>query len=237
MMKQLLFLFFCFWSWAVPIKAQTFTEIASLYPVTRDGSKCVVTGFVPFKASTDEKIYTNALLWAIDNICPQLREGITNVDIEKKSFECDLVLASAANKNNLYYGKASFRVADGKLIYYLSDILVESSVLVMKKVTPLEKLNPEKKASHRQTLDDFVQTESVVLNSLFDFITVNKPAPITHWSDISIRRPVEGMNEDECRLAFGKPKSVLESNGEVQWMYGSSFYLFFKNGRVKTIIK
>jgi len=48
---------------------------------------------------------------------------------------------------------------------------------------------------------------------------------------------VKGMTEDECRLAFGKPQTVLESNGEVQWMYSSSFYVFFKNGRVETIIK
>ena len=45
------------------------------------------------------------------------------------------------------------------------------------------------------------------------------------------------MTEDECRLAVGKPQTVLESNGEVQWMYSSSFYVFFKNGRVETIIK
>jgi len=45
------------------------------------------------------------------------------------------------------------------------------------------------------------------------------------------------MTEDECLLAFGKPQTISESNGEVQWMYSSSFYLFFKNGCVETIIK
>ena len=136
-----------------------------------------------------------------------------------------------------YYCKAIFRVAEGKLVYYLSDVLIESSVLVMKKVTAMEKLQPEKKASHKEIMDDFVQVESQMLNRMFDFIATHQLSPITHWNEISIGKPVKGMTEDECRLAFGKPQTVLESNGEVQWMYSSSFYVFFKNGRVETIIK
>lgn len=38
----------------------------------------------------------------------------------------------------------------------------------MKKVTPMEKLQPEKKPSHQETMDDFVQIESQMLNKLFD---------------------------------------------------------------------
>ena len=66
----------------------------------------------------------------------------------------------------------------------------------------------------------------------FDFVSSNALSVITHWDEIAIRKPVEGMNEDECRLA-----SIMETNGEIQWMYTSSFYLFFKDGRVRTIIK
>ena len=101
----------------------------------------------------------------------------------------------------------------------------------------MEKLQPDKKASHKEIMDDFVQVESQMLNRMFDFIATHQLSPITHWNEISIGKPVKGMTEDECRLAFGKPQTVLESNGEVQWMYSSSFYVFFKNGRVETIIK
>ena len=41
----------------------------------------------------------------------------------------------------------------------------------MKKVTPMEKLQPEKKPSHQETMDDFVQIESQMLNKLFDFVS------------------------------------------------------------------
>lgn len=232
---SLIILACCFLS----ISAQSFTEIGKTYPISADNNKYVVSGFTSFNDKSDEKIYTNSLLWAIENICPKLREGITKVDILNKSFDCELTLTSSveSDSNNIYYIHATFKVADGKLLYILHDVLIESPIFFMKKVTPLEKLNPEKKSTHQKTINDFIQSESFMLNKLFDFIATNQPAPITHWNDIAISRPVEGMNEDECRLAFGKPQSVMETNGETQWMYSSSFYLFFKNGKVTTIIK
>lgn len=232
-------IFFFFLLRIFTLAAQTFVETGNTYPLSVDGNKYVVGGFMSFENRKDEEIYANALLWTVENVCPKLQEGITKRDVKNKSFDCDLILGSLAGSglDNTYYCHALFRVTDKKLIYYLSDILIESPAFVMKKVTPLEKLTPEKKTSHKQTIDDFVGIESTILNKLFDFITTNKLPEITHWNEISIRKPVKGMNEDECRLAFGKPQTILETNGEVQWMYNSSFYLFFKNGRIETIIK
>lgn len=223
----------------LPISSQTFTEIGKVYPINTDGKKYVISGFVPFSHLNDEDIYANTLLWTIENICPKLREGIADINIPNKSFSCNLTLGSLAGsgQNNIFYGQATFRVADGKLVYYISNISIESSTLVMKKVTLMEKLTPEKKESHKQTMDDFAQSASLALNKLFDFVTTHKHTEITHWSEINISKPVKGMTEDECRLAFGKPQTILETNGETQWMYSSSFYLFFKEGNVHTIIK
>ena len=206
--------------------AQTFTEQKNTYPLSADGSKYVVNGFIPFSPMIDESIYANALLWTIKNVCSAQRDGITEVSIPAKSFSCNLVLTSQADakQKNTYYCTAQFQVKDGKLV-------------IMKKVTPMEKLQPEKKPSHQETMDDFVQIESQMLNKLFDFVSTNQLSPITHWNEINIGKPVKGMTEDECLLAFGKPQTISESNGEVQWMYSSSFYLFFKNGCVETIIK
>lgn len=221
------------------LSAQTFMETGNIYPISVDGNKCVVSGFISFNHLKDEEIYANALLWAVENVCPKLQEGISNRDVKAKSFSCDLVLGSLAGSklDNTYYCQIIFRIADKKLIYYLSDVLIESPAFVMKKVTPLEKLTPEKKALHKQTMDDFIQVESSVFNKMFDFISTNRLSEITHWTEIGIRKPIKGMTEDECRLAFGKPQTILETNGEVQWMYSSSFCLFFKNGYVQTIIK
>lgn len=221
------------------LSGQDFAGIGNLYPLQVDGNKYVVSGFTPFSNLTDEEIYANALLWTVENICPKGQEGITSRDVKAKNFSCDLVLGSLAGSGleNVYYCRVTFRVADRKLVYYLSDVLIESPALLMKKVTPMEKLAPEKKPAHRETMDDFVQVESTLLNKLFDFVATNQLSKITHWDEINTRKPVKGMTPTECRLAFGKPQTVLETNGEVQWMYNSSFYLFFKNGSVQTIIK
>ena len=61
--------------------AQTFTEQKNTYPLSADGSKYVVNGFIPFSPMIDESIYANALLWTIKNVCSAQRDGITEVSI------------------------------------------------------------------------------------------------------------------------------------------------------------
>lgn len=223
-------------TWAV---AQTGAAGGMLYPLVDNGGQWEVAGFVPFEHLKEEEIYANAFLWAVEEVCPKQLEGMSGIDGEAKTFACDFVLASEPGSalKNTYYFHATFRCGEGKLLYRLSEVWIESAAFVMKKVTPLEKLMPEKKASHKQTVDDFIAVESRMLNSLFDFVATHSLSPITHWPEIRARKPVAGMTEQECRLAFGKPQRILESAGEVQWMYTSSFYLFFKAGRVQTIIK
>lgn len=239
MIKRHFLIIICLLAGFVSASGQTFSELKTQYPVSADGENYVVSGFIPFSGMSDETIFANTLLWTINNVCPEFRKGIHELNITAKSFYCDWVLGSNADskQKNVYYCKAKFQVKEGKLIYFLSDILIESSVLMMKRQTPMEKLKPEKKESHKEIVDDFVLSESQVLNKLFDFITTNKLSAITHWDDIAISRPVKGMTEEECLMAFGKPRSVQENNGEVQWMYSGSFYLFFRNGKVETIVR
>lgn len=69
----------------LPAIAQTFTEQKKTYPVSADGSKYVVSGFTSFSPASDEHIYANALLWTVENVCPKLREGITEANVPAKS--------------------------------------------------------------------------------------------------------------------------------------------------------
>lgn len=91
--------------------AQTFTEQKNTYPLSADGSKYVVNGFIPFSPMIDESIYANALLWTIKNVCSAQRDGITEVSIPAKSFSCNLVLTSQADakQKNTYIVRPNFR--------------------------------------------------------------------------------------------------------------------------------
>lgn len=71
----------------LPAMAQTFTEQKKTYPVSADGSKYVVSGFTSFSPASDEHIYANALLWTVENVCPKLREGITEANVPAKKFQ------------------------------------------------------------------------------------------------------------------------------------------------------
>lgn len=115
----------------IPLTAQTFTEQKKSYPVSADGNKYVVSGFTPFSDMQDENIYANALLWIVKNVCPQLREGIAEVNVPAKNFSCDLILASQADSSqkNTYYCKALFQVKDGKtglLSFQYTDRVISS---------------------------------------------------------------------------------------------------------------
>ncbi len=223
---------------AATAQKYSYSDRAQQYGLSDDNNKKVVTGFVPFSKS-DQTIFANTLLWAIDKISPKWKEELKDINFNTHSFYCNLVLTSEEDSKlkNTYYCKLQLRVNEGRLVFHLSNISVESTVLIAKKTTSIDKLQPEKKASHREIVDDFVQLESKVLNGLFDFVDTYQLATISHADEIKMGIPVKGMNEDECKLAFGKPQTILESNGETQWMYNSSFYLFFRKGKVSSFIK
>ncbi len=80
--------------------AQTFVEIGNTYPVSVDGNKYVVNGFITFDKLTDEEIYANTLLWTVENVCPKLQEGINDRNDKGKSFRCDWIIGSLAGSGS-----------------------------------------------------------------------------------------------------------------------------------------
>ena len=108
---------------------------------------------------------------------------------------------------------------------------------LIKKSVSINTLKPSTKPKDKEVIDDFVKSESKMLNKFFNFIYTNKHLPITHWKEISQEKAVKGMNEDEVKIAFGKPQAITESSLEIQWMYSSSFYVFFKNGKVEMVMQ
>lgn len=235
-MKKVLFsiLFILGISYQAFCNTSSYSEIGTQYELSVDDNFYIVNGFIPFSGQTDKTIFANAMLWTVENVCPQLRDGISDVNVQKLKFNSDFILES--QRGNTFYCNASFSIANGRLIYYISDIKVVTKSFVSKNLTPFEKLNPEKKENHKLIMSDFTKTISSTLNNLFDFIITNKPN-VTRWNEIAISKPVIGMTEDECRIAFGKPKNVFESNGEIQWSYSTSFFIFLKNGKVTSFLK
>jgi hypothetical protein len=239
-MKKAILLSLCMWAFTIAMAQNySYSDIGQKYPLVTDNGDKVVSGFISLQGKTDKDIFANALLWAIENVSPKRKEGINNINFNTLSFDFDWAISSSneTKSKNVYYFKAKLKVSEGTLVYYISNIVIESSSILMKKVVSINKLQPEKKESHKQLVDGFIDTESSMLNQLFDYLATNKLQKISHWDEIKIAKAVKGMNEDECRLAFGKPQAEVDYSGEIQWMYSSSFYLFFKNGILTKVIK
>ena len=211
----------------------------SYYPLSWDGDNAVVTGFESFEPLDDDLIFTNAYLWVLDNVCTVGKEGMTDIDTENKKFKFNVTLSSleSSKLSNHYNIEVSVKILSGKLVFYISDIWVEPQLGLMKKTTALSSLKPDVKAKDKEITDDFVRSESSLLNKMFSYININDTQKIVHWKEIASGDVVKGMNEDEVRLALGKPRAVTDSGKEVQWMYSSSLYVFFKNGKVDMIMR
>ena len=211
----------------------------SSYPISYDGNKAVVTGFVSFEPLSDEHIFANAYFWVLDNVCTVRKDEIKDMDIENKSFKFNVKATSleTSKLKNIYTMEISVKVLSGKLVFYISDVWIEGQNGLIRKTVALNSLKIETKAKDKEIADDFVRSESSILNKMFAFININDMQKISHWSDIANENVVKGMNEDEVRLSVGKPRTIIDSGKEIQWMYNASFYIFFKNGKVDSIMR
>ena len=206
-----------------------------LYSQSVVDSKIVVNGFESFEGLSDETIFVNALLWAIDQNT-KLKEDLPQIDYAGMRFVLKRAVSSS-DPATAYPCLLSIQTSGNKLAFLVSDILYESSGMLGTKDMPFEKLNPEKKPKHGEYLKEFVSNNSMRLNDLFHFIRTNRLPSISHWNEIAEGRVVKGMNKPECLLACGKPLDIKVTGNKEQWMYSSFNYLFFENGVLDTCVK
>lgn len=205
---------------------------------TSDGQRAV-SAFVTFDTRSSDEIFANTLLWTVEHICPRFREGIKELEIQNKSIKCDWAVPSSSNSElkNIYYCKATFRVLENKFIFYISDIQIESSALLGKKVMPLAKLTPDKKKGHQEIIEDFEQSVSAGLDKLIGYVGKNEMAAVKNWTAIGKGEVVKGMTQEEVLMACGRPQLTSEEGAEIQWKYSGSLYVFLKNGIVSNVLK
>lgn len=234
-MKKILFLFVMLL--CLGAKAQVYTSDV-VYPLSVDGSRRVITGFTSLDGANEQSFYAKAFLWAVDNICPKQLDGMVEVNHKNHSYTFRLEIESMAGSSfrNHYFCNVRINIIDSKMVFYVYDINVKGSGLI-KTITPLENYKIETNAKHAEIGNDFARSISSVLDKMFHDIQTQSLGSIKHWDEIVNRKVVKGMTMDECRLAFGKPQIEKEDGAEVQWMYTSSFFLFFKKGVVSSFIK
>ena len=209
-------------------------------PITVDNGERVMTGFETMAYQSDEAMFVNVNLFAIDSVCSVKKDMILSTDFDGHSMQFRMLVGSlpGSKLSNVYQVDVRVRIQDHRLMFFVNNMQVmPGNGVFSRSATEVNKLTPEKKSSHAEIIEDISQCVSAVIHKMIHFVSENKPAAVTHWDDVKKGNAFKGMSEIEAKLAFGKPQYVSENRGEVQWMYGSSFHLFFEKGKVTVIMK
>lgn len=204
------------------------------YSLVKADKDIVITGSEQLNVD-DRSAFVSALLWAIDK-GPKLKENIEQCDFDKLKFTVKINILPDENVKEAYNCNLTIQVVEQRMFFLVNDIVVTTSGILGKR-TPFEKLNPEKKEKHQEYYDDFTKYGSSMIRDVLKYIGKNGVQQVPNWNKVKNEVLETGLNEVECKLIMGKPINVHDSGQRVQWMYSTSTYLFFENGRLKTILK
>lgn len=210
-----------------------------ILPITKDGTKRIITGFESMAYQSDETTFVNLVLWAIDSVCTSKKDLIRQLDFDSHILKFTMTTMSTADskQDNLYQIDVSLRVQDHRLVYYISDMMVVPKPgSLIKSTRPIDKFPENPRSEQQKTLNDLSVSVSHILADILRFAADNKPAKVRHWSDIKEAKVQKEMTPEEVKLAIGKPQVIHETRGEVQWMYSSTNYVFFKDGKVASVM-
>ena len=219
--------------------AITLGKGVTFYPCSVMDSKMIVSGSVDFTGKTEEEIFINAMLYAIDKV-ERGREHIVQLDVARKLFSVVLEMPSSFYPDNSTYYKYAntFRVLGNELSFLASEIHVGYKNLMgdLKEMS-FESLDVDKKAKHKNYVNELAVLNSVYLNALFQYVRTKQSEKVTHWDEISEGKIVKGMNETECLLAVGKPMHNRRNGNQIKWMVNNDFVVIFENGVVVKVIR
>lgn len=231
-MKIVIILFFFLFS--LMANAQSKYELKEL------NGKIVCTSFENIANLSEENIFVNALLWAIDK-CSKFKESIVELNYDKKYFTIQSTVSSPKRSENqvTYRFYADFAVSVNKLSFTFSKIECEyPGMLNMSTVIAFERLKPDKKPKHKVYIEEYTKQATEYIEQILEYINNNECQPVNNWSEIKRGKVIKGMTETECLLAYGKPLEISKSeNNEVRWRYDTYSYLFFKNGILTSILE
>ena len=204
------------------------------YKVDKLDGKCYMAGACIVENSTDNDLFANIVLRVQKSSESSGMEMFSKIDFNARHLEVPI---EAKMKNASFTGTLRVDVYAGIIKFRIDEIVQHTTVLLSPKLTPLEKLQPERKPAHKAAIAEFEEKESEMLRDMQNFAKTNQLPNITHWDEIRSGKIVTGMNEAECQLAVGKPRMVIDGEDETQWLINGGMYIFFKKGVVSSIVK
>ncbi|MDR0982839.1 MAG: hypothetical protein LBM07_06320 [Culturomica sp.] len=211
---------------------------AGIYGYTIADNKVVVSDLIEFSGLTDEQIFVNALLFAIDRFTEE--ERFAKIDFEKHQFTVDRCIISENLEDTRYYYSIDFKLSEGMLTFWARNIFYKSSDLIAlgsPKGVPFEKLNPEKRPKQQAYLDEFLAENTAYIREMTDAVRRNAGGEVTHWTEIATGKVVKGMNETEVKLIYGKPQHTSLSGERCRMLFKNNIVVILESGIVSNVIK
>ena len=203
------------------------------FKVSVADKKRIVTGSQEFSKS-DNEIFANALLWAIDR-GSQLKETIVNCDYENMRFT--MAYSIVQEGGNTFTADLTIQVGQHRMVYLVSNIKgLPNGLSAFLGATSFNKMNPEKKPKQQEMITEFETLNKKELQALLKYVDT-KSTVTSRWEAITQGQLEKGMTEDEVILILGKPVDVQKSGSTKQMMYNQFTYVFFENDVVKSFMQ
>lgn len=199
------------------------------FDVTIAEKKRIVQGSEIFQKSDDE-IFVNAMLWAI-NEGPVRKEEILDFDFTKH--ELAMIYNLKKDGDVAYTCRLTLRASSGRLFFLVNEIKIQGGFFGS--FQNFDKLNPEKKAKHKDIINEFERLNNLKIQELFEYVSNNNPK-ITNWRNVCLGKIDKGMSVDEAILVYGKPINVQSEGNKEQYMFSSFVYVYIEDGLITAYV-
>lgn len=192
-------------------------------------------------------LFSNLLYWISEEF-PHPDNVLIKVDptVKRILLHCAHISNELTMSATFYEFNTVLQVEDSKIIFQQFDFIINTlggPLSLSYKKIPFNEIFPDLKPvkkKYEKYLSDMISLNNAFLNGMIDYVSQNnKIIEISHWDEINAHIPALGMNRNECMLAIGKPEkknnTLLEGLASEQWVYPNSKYVYFSNGKLRSI--
>lgn len=199
--------------------------IKTLYSVTVAGSR--------------ESLFAKALLTVYGEDATNEQYQQLKVNTRRYTFEHWFEIAPEfSGAKGTYGGKATFTVSSGQITVQLTDLYVKRGKGILGSSSKLVDEESKNEKKNAQLIEANQAVEKYVASMLEAMAQSEATVSDKYWSYIMKGDICKGMSTTECRVSKGNPVATNENpDGSMQWNYGLYYMVYFKNGRVESVVK
>lgn len=200
----------------------------------------VVRGTVALNGMSARKVFLATLVYAIDNLDAENKEGIEKIDFDDNTFS--VLLKSKQGKNDsetTYTRLMTIKAKDGGFDFETTEIDCRYREKgLIPRTLRLEKLHPENNNRHSEIVKEFTNINSHYITQIDKYASTRTDINSPNFDKVKKGEKVSvGMNGDEVTILIGAPLDKRKSGDRIRWIYSNDYVIIFTDGKVSKIIE